>query len=137
VHRTGGNFGGSSGDEGKIAAKDAPTREAPLTSTFLKPTFAATTCAGTSGSQTQIPTNDGSHRSQQPNDENDPEAASQQQEGRACSADEPPTWSLYVIQPHPLLNRRRFCLIEITRQAELFAVGFRNGVDCAAIAACK
>ncbi len=53
-------FGGSSGDEGKIAAKDAPTREAPLTSTFLKPTFAATICARTSGSQTQIPTNDGS-----------------------------------------------------------------------------
>jgi hypothetical protein len=77
------------------------------------------------------------HQSQEPDRENDPEAASHQHEGCARGADEPPAWNLYVVQSCPLANRISCCLIEITRQAELLAVGVRHLVDRSAIAACK
>jgi hypothetical protein len=77
------------------------------------------------------------HQSQEPNGENDPEAAGHQQEGRARGADEPPAWGLHVVQSRPLPNRTAGRLIEITRQAESLAVGFRYCIDASAIAACQ
>ena len=53
-------FGGAPAVNGGIAANVTPKRAAPLTRIFFMPTFAANACAGTSGSQTPTPTNNGS-----------------------------------------------------------------------------